>query len=177
MFEEPDRPNRCQGITSNGQCSQNAQPGGNFCYAHNGGHDRVAEQDQRMYQLLKAKDRSRLAALSEHNDVKSLRDEIAIARMLIEERFNLIQNDSDMLTACGALNSLLLTVERLVSSAHKLEQNLGSLLAKPTLLALGNELVSIVIDELHGIPNYEEVVDRISERVITAMAKAGSNPK
>ncbi len=177
MYDNQERPNRCQGITSNGQCSRNAQPGDKFCYNHNGGHDRAAEQDKRMYLLSKAKDRSRLAALSEHNEVKSLRDEIAIARMLIEERFNLIQNDSDLLTACGTLNSLLLTVERLVQSAHKLEQNLGSLLAKPTLLSLGHELVTIVIEELKGIPNYEEVVDRISERVINAMAKAGDNQK
>lgn len=172
-----DRPNRCQGITSNGQCSRDAQPGCTFCYAHNGGRDKAAEQDARMYQLSKAKDRSRLAALREHNDVKSLRDEISIARMLLEDRFNLIQNDSDLLTACGALNSLLLTIERLVQSAHKLETNLGSLLAKPTLLSLGHELVTIVIEELQGIPNYEEIVDRISARVINAMAKAGDTEK
>ena len=30
----------------------------------------------------------RLAQLSEHEQIKSLRDEIALARMLIEERFN-----------------------------------------------------------------------------------------
>lgn len=167
-----DRPERCQGITPNGQCSRNAQPDGNFCQSHNGGINRVAEKDKRMYLLLKAKDQSRLASLNEHSELKSLRDEIAIARMLIEERFNLIQTDSDLITACGTLNSLLLTVERLVQSAHKLEQNLGSLLAKPTLLALGNELVTIVIEELKDIPNYEEVVDRISSRVIQAMSKA-----
>lgn len=175
MPHDLDRPNRCQGITSNGQCQRDTQPGSNYCRLHGNHKDLAAEQDKSLYQLLKAKDRARLVSLSEHESIKTLRDEISIARMLIEERFNLIQNESDILTACGPLNSLLLTVERLVNSAHKLEQNLGSLLAKPTLLSLGNELVAIIIDELKNIPDYEAIVDRISNRLVQAIAKAGNS--
>ena len=173
MLKPLDRPNRCTGITTNGQCTKDAQPGSTFCSRHGSHKDLATEQDTRMYQLLKAQDRSRLAALNEHDEIRTLRNEIAIARMLIEERLNLTQNDSDRMTNCGALNSLLLTVERLVQSAHKLETNLGSLLSKPTPLALGNEIVAIIIDELKGVPGYEDIVDRISDRIIKAMAQAG----
>jgi len=175
MLHDLDRSNRCQGINTNGQCLRDAQPGSDYCMIHGSHKDLAAEQNKSLYQLLKVKDRARLASLSEHESIKTLRDEISIARMLIEERFNLIQNESDILTACGPLNSLLLTVERLVNSAHKLEQNLGSLLAKPSLLSLGNELVAIIIDELKNIPDYEVIVDRISNRLVQAIAKAGNS--
>jgi hypothetical protein len=174
-MSEQDRPNRCQAIVRNGQCGRDAQPGSKYCYSHNGGNDLVEANNKRLYNLHKAN--ARLATLSEHEDLKSLRDEISIARILIEDRFNLIKDESDLLSACGTLNSLLLTVERLVQSAHKLELNLGSLLAKPTLLALGNELVAIIIDELKDIPDYENVVNKISERVITVIAKASNDGK
>jgi len=55
-----------------------------------------------------------LAQFAEHEEVKSLRDEIALARMLIERRFNLIKDDADLISACGSLNTLLLTVGRLM---------------------------------------------------------------
>jgi hypothetical protein len=60
--------------------------------------------------------------------------------MLIERRFNLIQSDADLIAACGALNTLLLTVERLVKSAHPIEKSLGTLLARSAVLRLAQQI-------------------------------------
>ena len=122
-------------------------------------------EDKRLYLLTKAQHRTRLAQLSEHEQIKSLRDEIALARMLIEERFNKVKDDSDLISAFGPINTALLTVERLVKSAHTIEQNLGTLLSKPTVLALGQSLSRIIVEELEGIENYEAIVDRINRRI------------
>ncbi|REJ86529.1 MAG: hypothetical protein DWQ35_23145 [Planctomycetota bacterium] len=171
--KDPADPRRCQGAAPDGQCMNEAESGSDFCRAH-GGHSTAEAQEKRLYLLTKAKHRERLAQLSEHEEIKSLRDEIAIARMLIEERFNAIKNDSDLLAAFGPINTSLLTVERLVKSAHQIEQNLGNLLAKTSVLALGQSISRILIDELEDLPDYEEIVDRINERIITTIASAGN---
>ena len=171
--KDPADPNRCQGAAPDGQCWNRAEPGSDRCRVH-GGRDKEAEQDKRLYLLTKAQHRMRLAQLSEHEQIKSLRDEIALARMLIEERFNRIKNDSDLLAAFGPINTALLTVERLVKSAHAIEQNLGSLLSKPSVLALGQSISRIIVEELEGVENYEAIVDRINHRIVETIAAAGS---
>lgn len=172
---DPADPRRCKGNTRDGQCGNLAEPGSDYCCAC-GGKDHSREQERRQYLLTKAEYRRRLAELSDHDDVKSLRDEIAIARMLIEERLNSIQDKNDMLASCGPLNQLLLTVERLVKSAHVLEQNLGLLLSKETAMRLANHLGAIVTEVLkeEGVPHYEEVADEIFHR-FALCAKSAQN--
>jgi len=85
-----------------------------YCLAC-GGRSQAPARRLRQYLLAKAQDSTRLAHFAEHEDVKSLRDEIALARMLIERRFNLIKDDADLISASSSLNTLLLTVERLVN--------------------------------------------------------------
>jgi hypothetical protein len=134
--------------------------------------DLVAEQDTKLYQIHKAEYRERLAKLDEHEEAKSLRKEISLIRLLIEERFNLIQNDSDLLAACGTLNSLVLTAERLVQSAHKLEASLGTVLDKSTLYEVGDNIVTLLVKELKDVPGYEDIVTRIGEQMILIISKA-----
>jgi hypothetical protein len=86
--------------------------------------------------------------------------------MMIEKRWNLVKDDGDLLQACGPLNQMLQNMDRLVNSCHKIEQNLGQLLAKQAILALAKRMVEVMVEELEGIDNYEEIVDRITARLI-----------
>jgi len=166
-------PRRCKAGTRAGQCVCVAPDGSEFCVLHSG-VDRAPSRSLRQYLLAKADDRTRLAQFAEHEDVKSLRDEIALARMLIERRFNLIQTDADLLNACGSLNQLFITVERLVKSAHAIEQSLGALLARQSVLRLGQQICQIIVDRLEGVPNYEQLVDTIILDIIATIQHAGN---
>jgi len=175
QVDDPADPRRCKGNARDGQCSNYAESGSEYCAAC-GGVDQSLQRERRQYLLTKAEYRQRLAALSDHEKVKSLRDEIAITRMLIEERLNSIEGKNDMLASCAPLNQLLLTVERLVKSAHVLEQNLGLLMSKETAIRLANQLGEIVIEVLkeEGIERYEMVADEIFHRFLVC-AKSAQN--
>lgn len=174
VVRDPADPNRCKGATAEGQCMNEAEYGCEYCAMH-GGRSTEAAEGKRMYHLSVAAQQARLAQLSEHESVKSLREEIALARMLIERRFNAIKTEIDLLNACGPLNQLLLTVERLVKSAHALEQNLGLLLDKASIIQLGQHISRIIIEELEGIEDYELLVDRILNRLFPTIT-AANNP-
>ena len=89
----------------------------------------------RQYLLAKAQDRARLAAFAEHDDIKSLRDEIALTRMMIEGLWNSAQSDWSGWRSTARVNSHILTLEKLVKTCNQIEERLGTLLAKPTLVA------------------------------------------
>jgi hypothetical protein len=122
--------------------------------------------------LNKAKYRQRYSEFAESDELRTLRDEIAILRMVMEERLNMIQNDSEMLASCGQIAALATTIEKLVKSCNQLETRLGSLLSKSSLLGVANELVQILIQELADLPNYEYLVDKISERIVKVIIDA-----
>jgi hypothetical protein len=95
-------PERCRFTHREGQCWSRSVDGSQFCEEHSPGHN-AAEHRKKLYLLAKAQARTRLAQLSEHEEIKSLRAEIALARMLIEERFNAISSDNDLITAFGPI--------------------------------------------------------------------------
>jgi hypothetical protein len=160
---------RCEHTSSTGQCNSNAVEGGRFCPTHS--RDPQVGL-KRQYMLNKAKYRQRYSEFAESDDLRTLKDEISILRMVMEERLNMIGNDSDMLAACGQITSLAVTIERLVKSCHTLESRLGSLLAKPTLLGIANDIVQILLQELESQPDYELLVDRISEKILKVITEA-----
>ena len=177
LVKDPADPRRCQRSTEIGQCMNEAEPGSDYCKAHGGGRY-TEENNLKGYLLAKAQDRARLASLSDDLEpVKELRDAIALEHMLIERRWNAIKNDGDLLQACGPLNQMLQTMERLVNSCHKIEQNLGQLLAKQAIFALAKRMVEIIVEELEGIENYEEIVDTITARLIETVQTAGKESK
>ena len=169
-------PNRCKGAAPDGQCQNVAELGSEYCRVHGGQNIQPAE-DARGYLLAKVQDATRLATLSDELEpVKELRDAIGLQHMLIEKRYNLIHNDGDLLAACGPLNQMLMTMERLVNSCHRIQTNLGELLARQAVLTLAKTMVEIVIDELDGIEDYVIIVDRITQRLIDTIRNAG-NPE
>ncbi|MGH7194650.1 MAG: hypothetical protein ACREJM_14120, partial [Candidatus Saccharimonadales bacterium] len=158
---DPADPNRCKGATRSGQCRHKALTGSDYCHGCGKLWDNEAAllEQKRQYNLTEAHYRVRLEQLAEHSDVKSLRDEIALTRLLIEKRFNLIKTDTDFINACGQINTLLLTAERLNKSAHAIEQSLGVLLSRDTVLRLGQAIIEVLADELKTLPDHEELID------------------
>ncbi len=171
-------PHRCKGAAPDGQCRNQALHNNDYCKVHSGGIDHLPDEQRRGFLLAKAEDKTRLTSISSTLEpVKELRDAISLTHMLIEKRWNLVKDNSDLLMACGPLNQLIQTMEKLVNSCHRIETNLGELLARNAILALAKEMVRIVIDELEGIDDYEEIIDRITTRLVDTVGQANNIPK
>ena len=175
---DPADPNRCQAVTSRGQCTRLAASGSTLCKMHD---PKAAERDRKerlRHYLLANPDLSvRYDRHSTVEEIRSLRDEIALARAMVEKRLDAVETNSDFLAACGAVNSYLQTIEKLVSSCHRKEVSLGNLLSKASVFALGQEIVTILVDELNSLPGYEEIVDRISEQIVSTIAERENSEK
>lgn len=177
---DPADPQRCQTVTAQGQCQHLAREGSNFCEVHSCASKAEGHKERvRRYLLSNPKLQARLNHQAGIEEVRSLREEIHITRMMIATRFDLIEDDDrgDMLAAFSNINTYLQTLDKLVNSCHKMEISLGTLLSKASIFSLGQEIVTILADELQLIDNYEEIIDRISERIVVAIAEQQNKEK
>lgn len=172
--KDPADPNRCQGSSPDGQCMNLAVPGYVMCQAHGGKVARAEANGQRMYNLTKAKYRNRMESLLGHSELKSLQNEITMLRLLLEDRFNVIDNEIDMMVACAPITSMVLAIGKLIKDCHQMEQSLGTLLPKTTVINIGQNIVQILSQELTTVDNHEVIIDRVCERLLSMIDSAGA---
>ncbi len=170
-----DDPRRCHGATRIGQCMHVAVDGGHHC--PNCARIDLTEAGRRQYLLTNPRFQEKLEKFSTADEIKSLTEEVAIARMLVEERLNKIDTDADLYASCGAINTLLLTIEKLVSRSHILEQNLGQLFHRSTIVQMMQAFVAVVDDEVRPLEGGVPAIDRIVKRLYDLACDARNEQK
>lgn len=134
---EEDSPFRCQGVTAHGQCYIRQVPGSKFCPAHGGTNALRAQEKekQRLYLLTQFQDR--VHAHEDHSEIKSLRSEIAILRMLLETTLNKCKDEYELMLKSSHIGQLVNSLNALVMNCNKLELSTGGMLD-------GNQAISWV---------------------------------
>ena len=163
---DDDDPNRCQHfIPTQGQCNLKACPGSQYCPAHGGNKSVQAAEKKslRNYQLNKF--RTRTAELGNSSEILSLKDEIGILRLLIEEKINQCHDNTDLLLMAGPLSDLIMKVDRVVTSCNKLESKLGNFLDKTAILNFAQQIIKIICNNVDD----ELVIEKISEEISQIM--------
>ena len=164
--EREDDPRRCTSVTAKGQCLLIKDEGSNYCRLHRGAGV-VAAPKRALNNYRIEKFNGRLAELVNSGGIKSLRDEIAILRMLIEERMNFCKDSHDLILASGPISDLATRLEKLVTSCHKLEGSMGELMDKQALMHFATRVVDIITEEIQN----DILIERISDRIIAAMGE------
>lgn len=165
---EPDSPIRCQGRYTHGQCPFQRLEGSEFCAMHCGPLQATAkeEKSKRVYRL--AKWQQRVSEVADHEQVKSLREEIGILRVLMEEVMGICHDSTTLLMYSNKISDLATRIEKLVSSCHRLEQSSGLLLDKSAALNIGAQIVEIVSKYVQQ----EDALDAIGQGIVDAILKA-----
>jgi hypothetical protein len=168
----PEHPNRCQGMGKGNQCCFFAVEGGTNCLMHGGGKQlaSIRAKNLKNYQLTMF--RARLERHSGSTEIKSLRDEIGILRMIMEERLNRCKDETDLILQSGPIADLVVKIDKLVSSCHRLEGSMGELLDKTSILQFANVIISIIGDE---VGDYPEVMNKVADRILVEVGKIGDD--
>ena len=171
---EDDDPNRCQAVTTQGQCrnvATKAEDGsyGKFCLAHGGNRFLQSKEKEavRNYQLTKFK--AKLQRHSSSDNIKSLRDEIGILRMCMEERLNKCQDEADLLLQSGPISDLVMKIDKVVTSCHKLDGSMGQLLDRSAILQFASEVIDIIGSE----DIQTDILERIGNKIMSAVGHIG----
>ena len=156
-----DDPNRCQAVTSRGQCIQKAVEGSKYCPPHGGNKALVAAQREALSRYRESKWAAKIQTLAQEPTIKNLHSEVGILRMLIEEKLGSIHDTNDLLLSAGPLSDLILKVEKLVARIHDLDKDLEQTLDKSQLIQYAERIVNIIGDEIQD----EDARFRIAKRL------------
>ncbi len=155
-------PRRC--TFGSGQCNNISVEGFTKCEQHYSSERKSKEaKDLKNYRLTRW--RGRVSGKSNSEAIKSLTEEIGILRMLMEERLEQCHDETDLIYASQDLADLTLKIEKLVTSCHKLESQMGHHLDKTTVLQFAATVIDIIGQEIDDI----EIIDSIAERITKAL--------
>jgi len=175
---EPDDPNRCQTVTIKGQCIWKGLKLSNGSYAPNceahGGNktqQSIDTQAIKNYQL--GKWQARIDQKKAAPELKNLRDEIAILRMVLEEKLLSCNSATDLMLLGGSIADLILKIEKVVTSCHKLEQHMGMVVDKQAILNFAGKVIQIVTLTLEDTENGSALIDDIGNHILEAIGKIG----
>lgn len=167
-----DDPRRCKAVTSKGQCLQGAVPNSEYCPAHGGNKAINAAQKESVFRYRATQWSGRAQAMAEEENIKSMREELGVLRILLEERLKACKNPTDLIINSGPMAELILKIEKLVKSIHELDKDLNNLLDKQMLLHYAEQIINVISDEIAD----DETKFRIAEK-ITAIFAATEDKK
>jgi len=165
---EPDDPNRCQGNSAHGQCLMVAIPGSQYCIQH-GGHNALIKTEKDGLRNLKlTKFKARLVQLGNSDNLMSLRDEIAILRITLEETVESCEGASDLITNSGQIAALVNNIGKLVKDCHSIEEKTGHLLSKDALTNFAGKVIDIIV---RYVPD-EDIKRAIAGEIVNAVGES-----
>lgn len=160
-------PERCGAVVAGSrQCHYKRLEGSQYCPAHGG----KMQQDHRRKQALThyrlAQYDQRLGQLSGSGEIKSLREEIAIVRLTLENLLNQCKTPNQLLIYTDKISMLTGQVAKLIESCQKIEERNSNLLDKQVVLVIADEIINIISRFIKNPDALQEAGETIV-RVIT----------
>jgi hypothetical protein len=155
---------RCEATVKSGQCPYKKARSTNHCEMHgaNSGENARKTEIQRNYRLQRWQ--NRISEFADNDNIKSLREEVGILRMVLEEMLNQCETSLDILLYSQKMSDLVMKIERLVTSCDKLENRMGLLLNKSSVLQLASTYVQII----NNYVSDPDIIESISQEMAQA---------
>lgn len=170
-MEGPDDPDRCHGITAVGQCQHKRLPPSKFCSKHGGAHTQksIEKEKIRMYKLLQWQQRAGEFAGAEK--IKTLRDEIGIARFTLETVLNKCEDANALLVYNSNINQSLTLIKTLIEATQKLEEKGELLLDREQLMVMADSIVQVINKHVSDASVRDIMAEEIADVLETTIFK------
>ena len=143
-----DPTKQCQAVTRTGQCTNEVVMANGivhkFCLNHGGSSFIKKQEEQALNNYRLNKFQARLKEMRSSSSIKDLRDEIGILRLMLEERFNSFANSNEMILQSGAIGELVMKIEKLVTSCHKLDEKTKLVVDKAVVITIAEQLIASI---------------------------------
>ena len=175
----PADPHRCQSVNSKGQCNNKGvrlaeNTYGGFCRVHGGNKTQESFEAKKVRNYRLTKFQAQLERQTDSSAIKSLREEIGILRMIMEEKLNSCTDMAGLLLESQQISDLVLKIEKLVVSCHRLEGSLGQTLDKQAILQFASEIITIISTKLQG---QEDLIEEIANEIVAVVGRIGGEGK
>lgn len=162
----PDDPRRCTSIIGNDQCPHIRVPGHQTCERHCSGAMRIARSNLSNYKFSE-QFHGRIGDFAASEDIKSLRGEIGVCRLLLQSVVNQCRDDLELSMQADRIARLADNLNRLITSCHKLETSTGQLLDKTVVINIGGMIVNVLDKYIEDKALLGEIGNEIYENITT----------
>lgn len=171
----PDDPRRCIGTAVSGQCPYLAAEGEKYCERHLGskGRNRYKQRKIERYLIDQQDLAETYSRQMDDLDYLDIKEEIILVQTLLQHKINSIGSKTELITSIPGINSLVQRLESMKLSMLKMQKDLGKVLGKEALRELVKEIATILDEELVGVPDKGERIERIADRIVDALDSAG----
>lgn len=157
---------RCIATLINGkQCTADAIGGSEYCHQHSGLANKGKTQQQMNYG--KTHWAALIADKKSSPELKNLSEEIAILRILMESVLSECSTEADLVIKSPIIGDLTQKIEKLVTSCHKLDEQLGNSLDRSQLLSFASKVVDIIGREITD----HDQMNRIADLIINELSQ------
>lgn len=163
-------PNRCKGVARGSQCTMKALPNTEYCPMHGGRIQENSNNRKEIHNLKLTKWAARLSQMANSSSIFSLRDEIGVMRITLEELLNKCSDANELLIYEPNICRLTMNIGKLVKDFHSIEQNMGQLLSKQALMDFAGQVVDIICQKIDD----EALRKEIAGEIITIACEAGN---
>lgn len=163
---EPDDPNRCQSTGAGGQCPYLAAEGSTHCVRHGANTEIASIEKAKANQYRLQIWQQRVDEFSDSPEIVSLRGEIGILRLLVEEMLRKCTDANELVMYSSKLSELISKIERVTFTCAKLESNMGLTLDRAAALNFAEQIVTAISQHVKDT----ETIDLISNDIINALA-------
>ena len=144
-------------------CRYEAEPNVKFCSRHGGASQAVADTKRRQMNYQLKMFQSELEAGVRKDNLHDLREEIVLARLMIERLMNQCTDELEFVSVIPAINPLVGNLERLITSSAKLEAFFGNFLTPEQVDNMVTNILDIIVEEVHDPSILERLANRIGE--------------
>jgi len=148
---DEDSPERCQARTAHAQCMIKKTPGSDYCHQH-GGHNAISRQKKEdMHNLQLTQFKARCIQLGHNPNILSLRDEIGVSRIVLETILNKCEGPVGLITFMPQIAKQTEVIAKLVRDCQYVEQKIGHLLDKGTLMQFAGKVIDIITEQVTDV--------------------------
>lgn len=157
-------PERCEGLAGNNQCRFRRVPGSRYCPVHDKQSSKRREKELHMYML--GQWQARTQELANHDDLRTVNQELGLLRMLLERIVNMCSSDNDIEIRSSKIESLVTRIEHMVVTCNNLEMKTGKVLDKSALLRIAGSIIDIITKHIPDQELCGKIGDEIVERIL-----------
>jgi hypothetical protein len=164
---DPADPNRCQTMDGQGQCPFVAVEGAIYCAKHRGGVAVKNAEKQKVHDYRLQIWQQRMDEFTASDQIKNLTGEIGVLRMTLEQTINQCKDVTQLMMFSHKIQSLVLSIEKVVATCTKLESRQGNLLDKSQAIVFAGQIVETISRHVTD----PAAIDAISSEIIDFVAK------
>jgi len=166
-------PERCLATNAGtSPCRYKAVAPSKFCPAHGGVVNQTLTKRAELANYRLTEYRERVGDLASSNEIKSLREEIGITRLLAENLINQCKNPNLLLMHTDKISMLMGQIGNLIEKAQKIEERNSNLLDRKVVLVIADEIITVI--KLY-VTDPDALLE-IGTRIVSTIDAIGSIP-